>query len=104
MQSQKFVQLELPVIPQKMGTLKTVENVIQEMLDITWHSVITYIQMPSTKTLMSEHGKLVALDNREARIRVSSIPLYKIAQTKLPEIQAAFQKAFGVQIKVRIEV
>ena len=104
MQSQNFIQLELPIISQKMDTLKSVENAIQEMLDITWKAVLAHISMRTTKKLMSEHGKLVALHNGEALIRISSLPLYRITQTKLPEIETGFQKAFGVRVKVRIEV
>lgn len=104
MQTQKFVQLELPVMPEQMNQLKQIEKAIQEMLQLAWNTVLAQISMPATKALMSEHGKLVTLSNGEAWIRVTSMPLYKIAQAKLPEIEAGFQKAFGVQVKVRLEV
>jgi hypothetical protein len=104
MQAQNFAQLELPVIPQKTEPLHQMEKAIQEMLELTWNGVLAHIPMRATKKLMSGHGKLVALSNGEAWIRVSSQPLYKIAQAKLPEIEVGFQKAFGVQVKVHLEV
>lgn len=104
MLNQNFVQLELPIIPQKIDTLKNLENAIQEVLDITWKCVLAHISMRTTKTIMGEHGQLVALHNGEALIRISSLALYKIAQTNLSEIEAGFQKAFGVRVKVCIKV
>jgi|ERR687886_381939 DNA polymerase-3 subunit gamma/tau len=104
MQAQNFVQLELPVISQKVDPLKQIETAIQDMLTLTWQNVLAHISMRATKALMREHGKLIALSNGEARIRVSSHSLYKIAQAKLPEIEAGFQKAFGVRVKVHLEV
>jgi hypothetical protein len=103
MQSQNFVQLELPVISQKTEPLQQMEKAIQEMLELTWNGLLAHISMPTTKALMREHGKLITLNNGEAWIRVSSQPLYKIAHAKLPEIEAGFQKAFGVQVKVHLE-
>jgi len=103
MKTQKFVQLELPVMREEIDPLKQMEKAIQEMLQLAWNGVLAHISMPATKALMSEHGKLVTLSNGEAWIRVSSQPLYKIAQAKLPEIEAGFQKAFGVQVKVHLE-
>lgn len=104
MQAQKLVQLELPLKSQKVDPLKQIETAIQDMLTLTWQNVLAHISMPATKALMREHGKLIALSNGEARIRVSSHPLYKIAQAKLPEIEAGFQKTFGVRVKVHLEV
>ncbi len=103
MQSQNFVQLELPLIPQKMDTLGHMEQSIQAMLDLTWNGVLTHISIRATKKLMSEHGKLVALSDGKARIRFSSQPIYKIAQAKLPEIETAFHKAFGYKVTISLE-
>lgn len=103
MQSQNFVQLELPLIPQKMDTIKHMEKAIQAMLDLTWNGVLAHISMRATKKLMSEHGKLVALSDGKARIRFSSQPICKIAQAKLPEIETAFHKAFGYKVTISLE-
>jgi len=105
MQAQNFVQLELPgVLPKKMDTLKQMEEAMQAMLDLTWKTVLLHISPRTTKELMRQHGKLIALNNGEAWIQVSSTPLLLMAIQKLPEIESAFSKAFGTTVKIRMEV
>ncbi|MEG5057134.1 hypothetical protein QUB60_03060 [Microcoleus sp. A2-C5] len=105
MQAQNFVQLELPgVLPKKMDTLKQMEEAIQGMLSPTWQTVLRHISARSTKELMRQHGKLIALNDGEAWIQVSSTPLLLMAIQKLPEIESAFSKAFGTTVKIRMEV
>jgi len=98
-------QLELPgVLPKKNDTLKQREKAIQSMLGQTWKDVLPHISPRSTKELMLQHGKLIALNDGEARIKVSSAPLLRMAIAKLPEIESAFRKAFGTTVKIRMEV
>jgi DNA polymerase-3 subunit gamma/tau len=103
MQSQRYIQLELPLNFQKMDTLEHMEQSIQAMLDLTWNAVLVHTSRPSTKKLMSDQGKLIALSDGKATIRFSSKQLYQLAQTKLPEIEAAFQKAFGDKVSISLE-
>ncbi|MCW6050071.1 hypothetical protein K4039_08235 [Lyngbya sp. CCAP 1446/10] len=104
-QSPNFpIQLELPVMPQKIDPLKQMEQAIQGMLDLTWKTVLLHISPRTTKELMQQHGKLIALNDGEARIKVSSTPLLLMAIQKLPEIESAFTKAFGTTVKIRMEV
>jgi len=105
MQAQNFVQLELPgVLPKKMDTLKQMEEAMQGMLDLTWKTVLLHISPRTTKELMRQHGKLIALNDGEAWIQVSSTPLLLMAIQKLPDIESAFRKAFGTTVKIRMEV
>ncbi|MEG4803113.1 hypothetical protein QUB63_24885 [Microcoleus sp. ARI1-B5] len=53
---------------------------------------------------MRQHGKLIAINDGEARIQVSSTPVLLMAIQKLPDIESAFSKAFGTTVKIRIEV
>ena len=53
---------------------------------------------------MRQHGKLIALNDGEAWIQVSSTPLLLMAIKELPEIESAFSKAFGTTVKIRMEV
>lgn len=104
-QSPNFpTQLELPVRPQKIDPLKQMEEAIQSMLSLTWKTVLLHISPHSTKELMRQHGKLIALNDGEARIKVSSTPLLLMAIAKLPEIESAFRKAFGTTVKILMEV
>jgi DNA polymerase-3 subunit gamma/tau len=104
MKTQNFVQLELPVIPQKTEPLKQMEKAIQDMLDLTWNCVLAYITVRTTKELMRQQGKLVALHDGEACIKVPSLPIFRLAEDKLPDLEAAFKKAFGYKIKIRLFV
>lgn len=105
MQAQNFVQLELPgVLPQKNDTLKQIEEAIQSMLDLTWKTVLLHISPRSAKELMRQHGKLIAIHDGEARIKVSSTPVLLMAIQKLPDVESAFRKAFGTTVKIRLEV
>lgn len=103
MPSQKFVQLELPLITQNNNPFKQAEEAIQNMLDLTWQCVLGHISARTTKELMRQHGKLVTISDGRAVIRLSSGPLLRIANEKLPDIEAAFKKAFGCSIKVTLE-
>ena len=104
-QSPNFpIQLELPVMPQKRVRLKQMEEAIQSMLWQTWKTVLSHISPRSTKELMLQHGKLIALNDGEAWIKISSTPLLLMAIQKLPEIESAFRKAFGTTVKIRMEV
>lgn len=84
--------------------LKQVEEGIQGILTQTWDYVLAHIKLPSTKALLLQHGQLLSLSNGQARIGISSEQLRKLAETKLPEIEAAFRAAYGYNIKVSLEV
>lgn len=53
---------------------------------------------------MRQHGKLVALNDGEARIEVSSLPIFRLAQKAIPDVEKAFLKAFGISIKISLEL
>lgn len=98
-------QLELPgVLPKKNDSLKQMEEEMQSLLWQTWKTVLSHISPRSTKELMQQHGKLIALNDGEAWIKVSSTPLLLMAIQKLPDVESAFKKAFGTTIKIRLEV
>ena len=104
-QSPNFpIQLELPLMPQKIDPLSQMEEAIQSMLGLTWKTVLLHISARTTKELMRQHGKLIALDDGEARIKVSSTPVLLMAIQKLPDVESAFRKAFGTTVKIRLEV
>jgi hypothetical protein len=104
MQNKNFIQLQLPLITQKNDPFKQVEEAIQNMLGLTWQCVLGHISARTTKELMRQHGKLVAISDGQAIIKLSSVPVLRIAHEKLPDVEAAFKKAFGCSIKVTLEV
>lgn len=104
MQAQKFIQLELPLFPQTTNPVKQMEETIQSMLTLTWNIALAHISKRTTKELMRQHGKLVAFYDGKVRIKVSTLPIFRLAMQKISEIESAFKKAFGITIKVYLEV
>ncbi len=103
MKSQQYEQLELPFM-QEMNPFNQMQNVIQNLLNLTWNTVLANLTKPGTKELMRQHGKLIAIQNGEAWIKISSPPLLRLAQNKVKELELAFQQAFGVSIKVHLQI
>lgn len=98
------VQLELPLFPQTTNPVKQMEETIQSMLTLTWNIALAHISKRTTKELMRQHGKLVAFYDGKVRIKVSTLPIFRLATQKISEIESAFKKAFGITIKVYLEV
>ncbi|MFB2983207.1 DNA polymerase III subunit gamma/tau [Microseira sp. BLCC-F43] len=72
-------------------------------LDEIWRQVIENLQ-PATKALVSQHCHLLNCDENVAYIKVSTEPLFKLAQQKLSNIEAAFFKVLNRKVKVKLEV
>lgn len=104
MPAQNFIQLELPFMQGTANPLQQTEQAIQSLLDLAWKSVLANISVRSTKELMRQHGKLIAINDGEAWIKVSSLPVLRLAKEKIPAVESAFSKAFGVTVKVYLEV
>ncbi len=73
-------------------------------LETTWQEVILQIQPYSTQVMVRQQCHLVAFDGEQARLAVSTQPLFKMAQGKLPNIEAAFEQVFGQKIRISLEV
>lgn len=84
--------------------LKQIEQGMQGMRNETWQCVLAHIPVPAAQILLRQHGQLLAISDREARIRISSEPLRKLALDKRPAIETGFRKALGHTIKVSLEV
>ncbi|MBF2027496.1 MAG: DNA polymerase III subunit gamma/tau [Oscillatoriales cyanobacterium C42_A2020_001] len=73
-------------------------------LNSIWQEVIQEIKPYSTQVMVRQQCQLLGLDGQQARLGVSSQPLFKMAQGKLPNIEAAFQKVFNRKIHITLEV
>ena len=71
-------------------------------LDEIWKTVITLIEPPTTRALLSQQGRLVSLDEDKAVIRINSAKLVKLNQSKIPNIEAAMQSALGYEVTVEL--
>lgn len=57
-----------------------------------------------TRALLQQQGHLITYDGKAARVGIRSEKLLKMAQTKLPNIEAAFQQLLNQSVKVSLEV
>jgi DNA polymerase-3 subunit gamma/tau len=73
-------------------------------LDEVWQKVIRQVQPFSTQVMVRQQCHLLSFDGQVAHIGVSSQPLLKMAQAKLPHIEKAFQQVFGDSVRLLLEV
>ena len=69
-----------------------------------WQEMLNHLHPPTTQALLSQHCWLVRLDNFVARIGVKNKALLGIAQSKLANIEAAFQAACNQPVKVNLQI
>ncbi|MEM8804574.1 MAG: DNA polymerase III subunit gamma/tau [Cyanobacteria bacterium P01_G01_bin.38] len=69
-----------------------------------WAQIIANLQPFGTQALMRQQCLLIDFDGVEARVGIRSKPLLRMAQDRLPNVEAAFEKVFGHQIKVSLEI
>lgn len=65
-----------------------------------WQQVLSALQPYATRVLLSQHSHLISFEGSIAHIGMSSKPLLELAQTKLPNIEAAFQAVYQSKVKV----
>ncbi len=73
-------------------------------LNETWSQVISHVQPTSTQVLVRQQCRLLAFRGPQARIGVTTQALMKLASSKLPNIEAAFESLFQRIVKVTVEV
>ncbi|XWK87441.1 MAG: AAA domain-containing protein [Phormidium sp.] len=69
-----------------------------------WQQIIENIHLVAIKALIRQHGCLLSYNGETVQIGISSQPLLKLAQQKLPDIKAAVVKAFNRDLKVELVV
>ena len=83
---------------------KTSENISVGDSAVIWQRVIDCIHPPMTRALLRQQCHLVSLTDSAAVVGISSAPLQKMNQGKVPNIEAAFAKVCKRTIKVTLEV
>jgi DNA polymerase-3 subunit gamma/tau len=73
-------------------------------LNKIWQDVIREMVPYSSQVMVRQQCRLKGFDGQQARIAVSTQPLLKMAQTKLPNIEAAFEAVFSRKIHIALEV
>ncbi|WP_204137223.1 DNA polymerase III subunit gamma/tau [Halomicronema sp. CCY15110] len=69
-----------------------------------WAQVIAQVKPMGTRALLQQQGHLINYDGKSARVGIRSDKLLKMAQSKLPNIEAAFQQLLNQPVKVSLEV
>lgn len=72
-------------------------------LSSIWQQLMTHLH-PLSQALLSEHGRLLALEEQQAQVGIRSQNLAKIAQSKLPDVEAAFLQLLNRKVKVNLRV
>ncbi|WP_017660212.1 DNA polymerase III subunit gamma/tau [Baaleninema simplex] len=67
-----------------------------------WQQVLDNIKMRATQELLRQQGQLLGFDGTIAQIGVSS-GLMKLAERKVPDIEAAFQRTYQRTVRVQLE-
>jgi DNA polymerase III subunit gamma/tau len=57
-----------------------------------------------SQALLSEHAQLISFRGREAQIGIRNSSLARIAQSKLPDVEAAFLKVFNRKVSVSLQI
>ena len=73
-------------------------------LDQIWLQVIAVLEPLGTRALMQQQGSLLFYDGVVARVGISSRPLFKMAQGRVDNVEAAFQKVLNQKVQVSLEV
>ena len=89
-------------IPNDEPTL--VETPLPQLDQKLWQEMLNHLHPPTTQALLSQHCWLIRLENSVARIGVKNKALLGIAQSKLANIEAAFQAACDQPIKVNLQI
>jgi DNA polymerase-3 subunit gamma/tau len=69
-----------------------------------WIRIIAVLEPLGTRALMQQQGSLLFYDGVVARVGISSRPLFKMAQGRIDNVEAAFQKVLGQNVQVSLEV
>jgi DNA polymerase III subunit gamma/tau len=68
-----------------------------------WQQLLNHLQPLGTQQLFKQHGRLIEFSESFARVGMKTAPLLKIAQDKVVNLEAAFQRLFNRSIRVKLE-
>jgi DNA polymerase-3 subunit gamma/tau len=76
----------------------------EQTIDQIWQQVLKHLHPFSAYALVSQHCYLLSFERSVAYIGISTQPLLKLAQEKLPNLVAAFEAVYKSQVKVILEI
>ena len=68
-----------------------------------WQQVLDHLQPRATRELLRQHCRLLTFNRSVALIAISSEPLLKMAQSRLANIEAAFESVYQSKVKVTLQ-
>jgi DNA polymerase III subunit gamma/tau len=86
----------VPVVPAP-------EPAVEPDLSQIWQQLLGNLNRLS-QALLSEHAQLISFRGREAQIGIRNSSLARIAQSKLPDVEAAFLKVFNRKVGVSLQI
>ena len=81
----------------------TTDPAFGSMADL-WNQLLAQLQPRGTQMLMHQQGVLLGFDGVGAKVGFRSASLQKMAQDRIPNLEAAFEAVFNRPIKVSLEV
>jgi transcription-repair coupling factor (superfamily II helicase) len=75
----------------------------QSTIEQIWQDVLEQLQPLNIRYFLGHHSQLLSFDSQVAHIGISSQPLLMLAQSKLPNIEAAFETVFTSKIQVILQ-
>ncbi|MBE9130029.1 MULTISPECIES: DNA polymerase III subunit gamma/tau [unclassified Coleofasciculus] len=72
-------------------------------LEQIWQQVLNHIKLFSTQELLRQQCCLLAFNGQQATLGISSKNLLKLAQEKLPDIEAAFKAIYQSHVRVTLQ-
>lgn len=90
---------EAPAAPTPQPAINLAINLEQK-----WQEILQVLQPPGTQALFKQQGRLLALTETTAKIGISSQPLFKMAQLRVANLEAALAQLTQQSIKVSLEV
>jgi DNA polymerase-3 subunit gamma/tau len=78
------------------------ENPSSHNLEETWQRILGAIQPFAAQALLRQHSHLLSFEGSFAKVGISTFPLLKLAQEKLPNIEAAFAAVYHAKVKVTL--
>lgn len=82
----------------------TLDRQRDEKLRVIWWTVLNHIHPPGTRALFTVQGVLLDLEGGYACVGIKSQPLFKMAQQRITNLEAAFSLVLGQPIKLSLEV
>jgi hypothetical protein len=98
---QKSIVPEQPLAPAIMAVSESEKGDLD--LNGIWQLLLDHLHRPS-RALFREHAQLITFRDREATIGIRNNSLARIAQSKLPDIEKAFQKVFDRKVAVSLHI